>query len=328
MKAIQITAPHEVALVEVETPKAGPGEVLVQVKASGFCHTDLNIYQGEFHASYPVIPGHEFAGVVVEVGEGVDESLLGQAVAVDPNVSCGQCRYCRENKQNQCLDLVAYGVNLGGGFAEYAAVKASNVHTIGDMPFAIAALAEPLACVLHGLNQIPHYTGGSALVFGAGPMGLLMMQALKLHGIIEVSMVDLHDGRLSIAKELGAKEVFRPGEVAPNQQYDVVVDATGVADVIASLPGYTATCGSILYFGVSAPGKKVEIEPYDVYRRDLHVVGSFSLRLGIPTALKLLSTGYINVEPLLSHQLNLTEVTTSFEQFGNPSVLKLMAVFD
>lgn len=328
MKAIQIAAPYEMQYVELPTPKPNVDEVLLKVQASGLCHTDVNILEGEFHASYPVIPGHEFVGQVVEVGAEVDAQWIGQSVAVDPNVPCGLCNACHTNRQNQCVSLDSYGVTTPGGFAEYAVVKAANIHSIGSLTPAQAAFAEPLACVLHGLNQIPTYRGGTALIFGAGPMGLLMLQSLKLNGITEVSMVDLHQERLAIARELGAAQGFLSQEIeGKDKQYDIVVDATGVPEVIEKLPQYTATSGSILYFGVSGPGKQIKLEPYDIYRRDIRIAGSFSLKAGIAPALKLLQDGFVQVDKLVTHRLELAQLEEGIKLVGQASVLKVIVQF-
>ena len=325
MKAIQIVAPYQMEYVDLPTPQPGADEVLLRVRASGLCHTDVNILEGEFHASYPVIPGHEFVGEVVEVGAEVDPKWMGMKVAVDPNVPCGLCNACHTNRQNQCENLNSYGVTMGGGFAEYVVVKEGNIHSIGDLSVDHAAFAEPLACVLHGLHQIPTYRGGNALILGAGPMGLLMLQSLKLNGITEVSMVDLHRERLAIATELGASQVYVPQEIAgQDKQYDIVVDATGVPAVIEKLPHYTATSGSILYFGVCSPGQQVKIEPYDIYRRDIRIAGSFSLRAGIAPALKLLEDGFIQVDKLITHRIDLEQLAEGIKLVGQASVLKVI----
>ena len=170
MKAIQIVAPYQMEYVDLPTPQPGADEVLLRVRASGLCHTDVNILEGEFHASYPVIPGHEFVGEVVEVGAEVDPKWMGMKVAVDPNVPCGLCNACHTNRQNQCENLNSYGVTMGGGFAEYVVVKEVIFIPSGSLG-GPCRFAEPLACVLHGLHQIPTYRGGNALIFGLVPWG-------------------------------------------------------------------------------------------------------------------------------------------------------------
>lgn len=328
MKAIQIEVPHKISYIDVPRPKARPGEALLKIETSGLCHTDVNIYEGNFHAEYPVIPGHEFAGTVVEVGPGVNPDWVGKPVVVDPNVPCGLCPACHSNHQNQCRTLDAYGVTVPGGFAEYAAVKESNIHLLKNVPFDRAVFAEPLACVLHALTQIPRYPGGRALIFGAGPMGLLMLQSLPLIGISSVAMVDLHSERLRIGKELGARQVLTDVEAkSHNEQYDVVVDATGVLKVIEGLPTFTATSGSIIYFGVANPKDRITIEPYDIYRRDIRIAGAFSLKAGIRQALNLLQDNFVVVDKLITHRLQLNQFASGIDLVGKASVLKIIVEF-
>ncbi|BAS28042.1 zinc-dependent alcohol dehydrogenase family protein [Limnochorda pilosa] len=333
MKAVQFPAVGEVRMVELPDPTPGPGEVLVRVAAAGICHTDVHILHGNFPARYPVVPGHEFAGTVVAAGDGVDPSWVGRRVAVDPNVPCGTCPACKENRQNLCPNLEAYGVTLNGGFAELATVKLTNAYLIGDLPFKVAAMAEPLACVVHGLNLLRLEPASHALIFGAGPMGLLLMQALKHAGAARATLVDLHHRRLEIGLELGADATLVDAdglqELAPEHgRFDLVADATGVPAVVERLPRYVRDGGKILYFGVCPPDAEIRLKPYDVYRRDLQIIGSFSLRQTLAPALRLLASGAVRVEPLISHTFQLDEFEHWIQQVGKAETMKLQAVLE
>lgn len=333
MKAVQFPSLGEVRVVELPDPSPGPGEVLIRVGASGICHTDVHILEGNFPARFPLVPGHEFAGTVVGVGEGVDPSWVGRRVAVDPNVPCGTCEACQENRQNLCAHLEAYGVTMNGGFAELATVKLTNVYPIGDLPFRVAALAEPLACVVHGINMVRPEPASHALVFGAGPMGLLLMQALKHAGAARVTLVDLHARRLEIGRELGADAtlVGTDGleELEPERgRFHLVADATGVSAVVEQMPKYVRNGGKLLYFGVCPPDEEIRISPYDVYKRDLQIVGSFSLRQTLAPALRLLASGAVNVEPLISHTFQLDSFEHWIHQVGHAETMKLQAVLE
>lgn len=331
MKAVRFEAIGQVRVVEVPEPAPGPGQVLVKVGAAGICHTDVDIFLGHFKARLPVVPGHEFAGTVVAVGEGVSPEWVGVRVAVDPNVPCGRCRACQEGRPNLCRELQAYGVSLDGGFAELAVVRVGNVHPIGDLAFSAAALAEPLACVLQGLRLLRPEPGCAALVFGAGPMGLLMMQALKATGAARVDVVDLHPPRLDLARRLGADEIFVGGEALQRRSdlvraYDVVVDATGVPSVVEGMPRWARDGGKLLYFGVCPPSAEIRLNPFEVYRRELQVIGSFSLNGTLGPALRLIRSGAVRVEPLVSHTFGLDEFEAYLRRVGRPDTMKLQAL--
>lgn len=333
MKAVQFPSVGEVRVVELPDPSPGPGEVLIRVGACGICHTDVHILEGNYPARFPLIPGHEFAGTVVAAGEGVDPSWIGRRVAVDPNVPCGQCDACRENQQNLCAHLDAYGVTMNGGFAELAVVKVTNIHPIGDLPFTVAALAEPLACVVHGVRMVRPEPASHALIFGAGPIGLLLMQALKHAGAARVTMVDLHARRLELARELGADATLVGTEgleaLEPERgRFHLVADATGVPAVVEQMPRYVRSGGKLLYFGVCPPDAEIRIRPYDVYKRDLQIIGSFSLRKTLAPALRLLASGAVQAEPLISHTFRLDDFEHWIHQVGRAETMKLQAVLE
>lgn len=303
MKAAQITAPEQIRVIETEPPQPGPGEVLIQVKAAGICGTDLHIYHGEYMATYPLIPGHEFSGVVAAVGDGVVNFNVGDRVTADPNIPCGRCEFCQRNQPNQCRDLQAIGVTRSGAFAEYVVVPESVTFALGDLSFEAGALVEPLACVAWGLERLSMSPGSTAVVFGAGPMGCLLFQAIKACGIGHVTVVDRAPRRLEMAAQLGADRVAEAGEAL--DEYDLVVDATGIPDVIGSCVDYARPRGTIWVFGVAPTGAKASFEPYTVFRKDLTIFGSFAVNRTFPQSLALIRSGAVQVTPLISHRLPL-----------------------
>ncbi len=167
----------QVVLADLPDPKPAADEVVIAVRASGICHTDIDVLQARYGtAAFPVVPGHEYAGEVVELGSKACPAFLsGDRVVVDPNIECGTCRACRRGMANLCETLGAYGVTHNGGFADFSVVRARNlVHPIGDMPWGMAALAEPMGCVLNGVTAVKSSPSDEALIFGAGPIGLLI----------------------------------------------------------------------------------------------------------------------------------------------------------
>lgn len=312
MKAIVFTAKNQVSHTDLPDPVAGAGEVVVQVKASGICHTDYEVLKDNYGTgAFPVVPGHEYAGVVVEVGEGVSGVKTGDRVAVDPNLECGHCRACNRGWAHLCENLGAYGVTTHGGFAEFSVVKASAVHPIGEMSFSQAALAEPMGCVLNGLDAVHEEWMEDALIFGAGPMGLLMGMALKTRGVGRVAFVDISEERLELASSFGFEAVASGSNDLKGWHHaaDLAVEATGVPQVASGLTGFMANGSKGLFFGVCPSDAKIDVSPFEVFRRQLTLAGSHSLNHNIPEALGVISKLSDEIDRAVSHRLPLSDVS-------------------
>lgn len=311
MKAINYPARDVVNVETLPDPVAGPGEVVVHVRASGICHTDYEVLKANYGAgAFPVVPGHEYAGVVADVGADVTDVAIGDRVVVDPNIECGTCRSCRRGWAHLCEMLGAYGVTRNGGFAEQSVVKASALHHVGELEFSTAALAEPMGCVLNGVGAVHEAWMDSALIFGAGPMGLLMGIALKTQGVADVAFSDIDDTRLDLAASFGFSSVAAGSADLEKlrQGVDLAVDATGVPAVAGGLVDYIANGGKGLYFGVCPSDARVEVSPFEVFRRQLTLAGSHSLNHNIPKALETIAACGPDILRVVSHQMSLDEV--------------------
>ncbi len=311
MKAIHFTGLGIAGLADLREPELEPGHALVRVMASGLCHTDIDVLYGRYgNGAFPLVPGHEYAGIVEAVAEDVTDWRPGDRVAVDPNIPCGKCRSCCKGLTNLCETLEAYGVSRNGGFAEYSTVKTGHLHATGNLPFHMAALAEPLACVLNGLGNARASSAENALVFGAGPIGLLMALSLKAQGVEDVSVADINESRLTFAQSLGLTPL-RSGSsdlAHLKKSFDFVADATGIAQVVEDMIAYTADGGTALVFGVSAPDARIQIAPFEIFRRQISLVGSHSLNRNIPEALAILQRDNGMMARLVSHRLPLADV--------------------
>lgn len=289
MRAIVINKPFEAYIKDVDDPKPGVGEVLVSVKACGVCGTDIHIFRGEeSRVSYPIVPGHEFSGVVVDVGSDVGYDVsVGDSVVVDPNVFCGECYYCRRGYSNYCERWEGIGVTRDGGMAEKVVVPAKAVYRIPkDIPFDVAALAEPISCILHGIDLASPYNVHSIAIFGAGPIGLIFLILLKRFTSAKIAVFEVARHRIDMAKVIGADIVENPlnidiakiaNEVSDGRGFDMVIDASGNIDAISRILklDFIAPTGKILLFGVAPPNKKVEIEPHQIYRKEVKIIGSY-----------------------------------------------------
>lgn len=311
MKAVYFPQRDRVAVGDLPDPVAGPGEVVLRVRASGICHTDIEVMRGNYGTSaFPVVPGHEFSGEVVDIGADVTGFSVGERMVVDPNLECGTCQPCRRGWAHLCEKLGAYGVTLNGGFAEFSAVRADRLHPIGDQGFATAALAEPMGCVLNGLSPLRDRIVETALVFGTGPMGLLMGLALRARGTENVMMVDRDETRLEMARTHGLI-ALRAGarDLADLQRNcDLAVDATGVTQVAGGLIDYVGNGGAALFFGVCAEDARLAISPFEVFRRQLSLFGTHSLNHNVPEALAVIAAIGPAIEDVVTHRLPLEGV--------------------
>ena len=227
MKTVVIQRPNEISVLGRDVPEPGPGQLLIQVMASGICGTDLHIYRGEYMGTYPVIPGHEFSGVVKAVGSGITRFKVGDRVAIEPNISCDNCVNCLNNRQNFCLNWQAIGVTLPGGMEEYVTVPEKAAFSIGDLPFEIGAFMEPLSCVVHGIERTHIELADHVAILGAGPIGVLMVQMARIQGAAHITVLEINPGRADVARQFNADRVVSAFDELQPDAYDVVIDATG-----------------------------------------------------------------------------------------------------
>ncbi len=331
MRAVLFPQTESMAVERVPDPTPAAGEVVVQVARCGICGTDLHIYRGEYMAQFPLIPGHEFGGSVVAVGPGVTDLQVGDRVAVDPNLYCGHCDFCRNEEANHCLNWEGVGITRSGGFAEYVAVPARACYRLPDsLDDRQAAFIEPLACVVHALKRVRVMPGTDVLIYGMGPMGLLLLQALGRSGAARVVAVDRQPDRLRLAAQMGAAETLAAGadtgdrlrELAPHG-FGLVVDATGVPAVIERAFAHLRPRGQYLQFGVTPMDATVRLRPYDLFRHDWQIIGSFALCYTFQPAIAWLANRVIDVAPLVSHTVAMDEFAVAFHRFAAGETLKV-----
>ena len=325
MKAVRYAEPEHWQLADLPDPEPGPGEVRIRVRATGVCGTDVHLHHGEFGHVYPLVPGHEVVGEVDVAGASVpgigagDSSgnglAAGDLVAVDNMVSCGTCAMCRQARPAFCASLRAMGVFEDGGFAEYLVVPAVNCHPAGDLGPDVAVLAEPTACALHGIDVLAPRPGCDALIFGAGPTGLILAQLLRAAGAARVTVAAPTAAKLELAAGWGAETVLA-SRAAPEQTaqqlrglapdgFDVVIDATGVPAVLEQCPPLTAVGGTVLVYGVTPEQAVWPVSPYDVFRRELTIKGSFSQAFSFDRALRMLRAGRVETDGMITHRFGL-----------------------
>lgn len=339
MKAVMKVARGvgHVELRDIPEPEPQPGQVKIAVRAAGICGTDLHIYKDEFRSFPPVVLGHEVAGEVVAVGDGVASVVPGQRVTTETYFStCGVCAYCRTGHNNLCLNRRSIGSAVNGGFTNYVIVPAKNVHSLPEsVDFRAGALTEPLACVVHGVLTTPTVSPGDvAVIAGPGAIGLLTLQVVKAAGaraVVLGTRVDAH--RLELARSLGADYVLDV-EAADAEALirDITPEGLG-ADVVYECSGAGPAAAQLLtlarrrgrYVQIGLFGKPVAWDLDQVCFRELTVTGSnASVPSAWDRALALLASGQVDTRPLISNVYPVTEWESAFAAFEARQGVKMV----
>ncbi|MCP1314407.1 MULTISPECIES: Zn-dependent oxidoreductase [unclassified Halomonas] len=326
MKAFQVNAPHDYRVAEVDVPTAGAGEVLVRVAFAGICGSDMHIIHGDnAFVRFPRITGHEFAGVIEAVGEGVEGNRVGERVCVDPVISCGHCYPCRIGRPNVCSALEVIGVHRNGGFEELVVVPAANVHVLpAHIGLDAAALVEPYTIAANVLDRMQPHPGDRLLILGAGVIGMTILQMARALGLEEIIVLDVIDERLEAAKSLGATHVFNSrtqdvereitaltrGEGVP-----LIADAACVTALLPQMLRLASPAGRIGLLGFSVqPSDLVQLE---VIKKELTLVGSRLNNRKFPEVLELMASGRLDPLALVSHRLPLAEMPEAIDMLDH-----------
>ena len=322
MKAILLEKKEVMSIQEVPKPVPAADEVLIRVKAAGLCGSNFHIYHGTYPATYPLIQGHEFSGVIEAVGAEVTGWKIGQRVTADPNIYCHHCYYCLKDQENMCENAQASGVTRNGAFAEYVTVPAGQLYELPDsVSFEEGALIEPLACALYGIKRLNPPYGSRAVVYGAGPMGLLLLKALKTGGVSRLASVDISDPCLERAKKMGATDTFHSAEEVREKYprgFDVVVDATGNPQVIERMFSTAAKKAKILQFGCADSNASVTVNPYQIYDNDWEYIGTRTAVYTYGQAIDMIASGRITVSDIISECVSMEQMADYLEH-GKPA---------
>ena len=321
-------------LERIPVPRIGPGEALLAVETASICATDVRIVKGA-HQKYGQgtvrTPGHEIAGRVVQTGSGVTSVKAGQRVFVAPNIGCGECPACRRGKNNLCPDYEAFGITLDGGFAEYMrvtaeAIEQGNLFPIGEeVDAAEMTLAEPLACVLHGQEQVNVRAGDTVLIFGAGPIGLMHLLLAKARGASAVVIADLNAARLAAAARLGATRVVDAAS-GSFEGADVVIVATASAAALQQAVSAAAPGGRINFFaGLPKEASGVKLDCNLIHYRELWITGTTGCSTDdCRRAAELVLARKLDLKALISARFPLAAMDQALEAAKSPSHLKIV----
>ena len=323
MKAAVYDGPGDLSVEEVPVRKLKDNEVKIQVKYCGICGTDIHIFHGDggcCDVTPPLVPGHEFSGVVAEVGAGVKTVKVGDRVTGDPNDMCGECYFCKNGMQHFCKNNIGIGTTVDGGFAEYVIMREKQVYKLSDeLSFIEAAMAEPISCCLHGIDLCNIKAGDTVLVIGGGPIGMIMMQLAKNAGASKVIMSEPVEEKREQALKLGATKTIDPlheeveavlAEYCEN--VNVVIECVGNVHTQADAVRFAGRGATIMYFGLAAPEESFPIRPDDIFKKELHITSSYINPYSFERAIQILESGTVELESLITNVVPLDDIADVF----------------
>jgi L-iditol 2-dehydrogenase len=340
MKALLLTEYKKMQVTDVDEPEVGPDDVLIQVQACGICGSDIHGYDGSTGRRIPpLVMGHEAAGVVVGSGANVNDLPDGTRVTFDSMVSCGKCGFCRSGDGNLCDSRMVLGVSCGeyrrhGAFAERISVPRRIVYQLPDsLPFDQAALVEAVSVAVHAANVTPITLGDTAVVVGAGMIGLLALQAVRAAGASRVIAVDLNDKRLAVAKDLGADDILRADqcdvpesvrELTGGRGADVALEVVGATPTVQTAIESVRKGGKVTLIGNISP--TIELPLQSVVTREISLRGTCGCNGEYPQCIDLMNRGIINVAPLITAKISLGDGPQWFERLyaGDAEQMKVV----
>lgn len=333
MQAVVFEGDGKWALREMKTPRIeAADDVLLKVDRASICGTDIHILS--VPPGHPATPGsilgHEYVATVIETGSAVPHLATGDRVVIDPNITCGLCRYCRLGLSNNCENMTTLGIFRHGGLAEYNLAPAKALHKISrDVPPEQATLAEPLTCVMHAFEQARLIPGESVAILGGGPIGLLFLMLFKAAGAGKVFIVEPVPFRRQTAERLGADGAIDPKAVNASEEIksatsigaDVIVDAAGT--LLPEALEMVRRGGRVILFGMNLHGER-PVNQYWVTRNQISILGSFIQRTEFPKAVRLLEAGILPLDKLATHRIRLNEIGRGLEAMRAGEAIKVV----
>ncbi|POW02774.1 hypothetical protein PSTT_11549, partial [Puccinia striiformis] len=340
MTALYYEKARHFSVIQADLPSIDENEVLLKVSMCGVCGTDQHIHEGEFISKFPLIPGHEVIGTIVQAGSKVFSVKLGDRVVCDVGETCGKCFYCQRGTTLFVIFFCfeAHGVTLNGGFAQYAKFHAAKVFPIKNLTDEQATLVEPASCAVHGLDKIRPKPGSECLLIGAGPTGLILAQLLKLNGAqlltsikqpcpsdLHILILDRTLHRTSLAKLRRRNAANQWAQLKKDNPYgfDVVVEATGVESIVNDSINYVRRGGTLLVYGVYDNNARVSWSPTKIFSDEINIIGSFSQTNCFPRAVAYLDSGKIRTDGMVTDIFKIEEYQQALDKMASRQCLKI-----
>ena len=325
MKSLVLTDVQTLEIQESATPIPGRTEVIVDVHACGVCGTDLHMYHGDkgaFENTFPLVMGHEFSGIISSIGSNVKKLKIGDRVCVDPNLYCGNCRSCLRGQPHFCENMTGYGTTLPGGFSEKCKVDEKAVYKIPDtLSLEHAAMVEPVACCLHGIDRANIHPGDTVALIGAGSIGQIMLQLALCAGAARAVVIEPIPEKREKAKMLGAyltidpltQDVKEEIKNAGIESIDTVIECVGRINTMETAIDIAGNAATVMLFGLTAPNSGLQVLPYEqLFQKELNVTGSFINPLCSQRVIDLLTEKKINIDEVITDKIPLSEAEKVF----------------
>lgn len=325
MKAARFYEKHRLIVEDVPVRQPDDNGVLIGVRYCGVCGTDVHIFEGDKGSARvdpPVILGHELSGDVIKVGEKVKNVKIGDRVSVDPNLYCGKCYFCANGKKHLCEHMVGLGTAADGGFAEYVTVPEELVFPVADnVSYEAAAMTEPISCCLHGMNLTDVDIGDTVMIVGTGNIGMIMLQLAKHAGAAKIIAVEPNEKRREKAKCLGADICIDPLSDDTEailwangvKNIERVIDCAGLTSTAEYSVKYAGRGATVMLFGLTAPDDVMSLKPFELFQKELTIKGSFVNPDSFEKAGRLLETGAVKVDSLITDIVPLDDIQSVFE---------------
>ncbi|RPI72893.1 MAG: alcohol dehydrogenase [Ignavibacteriales bacterium] len=329
MLAAIFNSPYNISLVDYPLPRLEPDQLLIKVGACGVCGTDFHIYEGKVSAKPPVILGHEYVGEILDLGREVISFKTGDHIAINPNIHCGHCDFCRAGKINLCMNLKALGVTLNGGFAEYSIVPLSQAYLIPkELSLSLAAFAEPLSCCLRGMDQAKIRHGDSVVIIGGGTIGLIMVQLVKLAGAAKIILIEPEIFKQRLGIELGADYSFDPFNERLSDEIkeitglktDVIIECVGKSESVELAVKLSSKGSKIVIFGLAPSDHNITLNLQYLFKNEISILNSYLNPYTFKAATDLIIAGRINLQKLITNQTHLKNINNIFQNNVDSSI--------
>ena len=335
MQALVFNGPHEIEVEELSLPKLLPNELLIDIDGCGVCGTDFHIFEGNAPAKSPVVLGHEYTGTIIDSGSKFNKYNVGDKIAVNPNIHCGYCSWCRSGKINLCENLKALGVTINGGMAQYSVVPITQAHLLpNNFPYSKSVFAEPVSCCIHGINQANITPGSKVVIIGAGTIGLVMLQLAQMRGASRIIVIDPLAVKRKMAGQLNADFVFNSSDLnlidkvteITSGGADTVIECVGNQAAVESALNLVRKGGEIIIFGLASKTAAVSIYLQSFFHKELTIKGSILNPYTFQAAVDLIINNKINVEIFNPYpvQLKQDKIISLFNGLLDETVIKFM----